>query len=158
MKMLRKVIGEYEKKFILNNIREEDKEELTALFGQNWYKETLAVLKNNDFFVLYGFDEYENEIPVAMGGYYDFNEPEMQIACVLIISSSFVYRNKLLFLTTIKSKLQEISGKYKIMYNYIYKKNYSAKRWLKKLGFKFDNPRPDGLEIKEDFEFFYKLN
>jgi hypothetical protein len=31
-----------------------------------------------------------------------------------------------------------------------------AKRWLKWLGYKFDNPKPKGLHIPKGFQFFYK--
>ena len=158
MKMLKKVSSEFEKKFILNHIREEDKEELRAMFGEGWYKETIKTLQNNDFLVMYGFDEQKNEIPIAIGGFYDFNQPELNIASVWILSSHYIYRNKKLFFKDIKEKLRETGDKYKIMYNYIYKRNFSAKKWLKKLGFSFDNPNPEGLTVKEGFEFFYKIN
>ena len=158
MKMLKKVSSEFEKKFILNYLREEDKEELQAMFGEGWYKETIKTLQDNDFLVMYVFDEQKNEIPIAIGGFYDFNQSEVSIASVWILSSQYIYRNKKLFFKDIKEKLRETGGKYKIMYNYIYKRNFSAKKWLKKLGFRFDNPNPEGLNVKEGFEFFYKVN
>ena len=43
------------------------------------------------------------------------------------------------------------------MFNYIYKSNFEAKKWLKRFGFKFDNPKPVGLKVKDNFEFFYKV-
>ena len=33
------------------------------------------------------------------------------------------------------------------------KTNIDAKRWLKKLGFCFDNPKPANLKISENFEY-----
>ena len=38
------------------------------------------------------------------------------------------------------------------------KSNKQAKEWLLKLGFCFDNPKPNGLNVSEGFEFFYKVN
>lgn len=49
------------------------------------------------------------------------------------------------------------SIEYWITYNIIYKENFKAKNWLQWLGFKFDNPKPEGIEVPEGFEFFYRL-
>ena len=55
--------------------------------------------------------------------------------------------------------MYQLNMKYRIpFYNYIYKSNIEAKEWLKKLGFIFDCPIPQKLNIQRDFEFFYKKN
>ena len=63
-----------------------------------------------------------------------------------------------MFVTELLKQLEQASYKYEIIYNYIYKSNYKAKKWLKKLGFNFNNPKPEGLNLEEGFEFFYKRN
>ena len=35
--------------------------------------------------------------------------------------------------------------------------NKEGALFLKKIGFKFDNPHPEGLNIPEEFEFFYRI-
>ena len=38
----------------------------------------------------------------------------------------------------------------------LFSENKLAKRWLKKLGYSFENPHPKGLNVPKDFEFFYR--
>lgn len=142
--------------FILDNLRCEDKEELFALFGENWKEQTIEDLKGQNILCLYFFNEKNEEIPIAMGGFYEHFLEEPTIACVWLLSTVFVRKNKTLFIKDIKQQIDKASKKYSIMYNYIYKSNYEAKRWLRMFGFRFDNPYPKNLEVKDGFEFFYK--
>ena len=66
--------------------------------------------------------------------------------------------NKIKLWKTLKKAIKNADEKYDLMYNYIYKSNLEAKKWLRKLGFSFDNPNPILIKPDEGFEFFYKSN
>ena len=142
--------------FILSNLRDEDREELESLFGDDWYKRTLDSLKDEKFLILYGQGNGSGRIPVAMGGFYDIKDKTSTIACVWLLSSRYVSQNKTALMRVLRNQLYANSSKYDVLYNFIYKSNKGAKLWLKKLGFKFDNPNPKEIKLKKDFEFFYK--
>ena len=154
--MLKKVENDAEILFILNNLRKEDEQELIALYGDNWKEETLANLKNKDFYVLYGKCNNSDIKPIAMGDFCRLFPQDNSIACVWLLTTKFIYKNKSLFWKNLIRMFKQNCLKYDIMYNFIYKSNVQAKKWLKKIGFKFDNPHPDGINLKEGFEFFYK--
>ncbi len=154
--MLKKADNIEEILFILNNLRNEDLEELLALYGKNWLNKTVLSLKDKNFYILYGFSSNKTLIPIAMGGFWELFEQDKSIASVWLLTTKFVNINKSAFWREVSSQIKEKSKKYNIMFNYIYKSNKEAKKWLKKLGFKFDNPHPENLKLKEGFEFFYK--
>ena len=143
--------------FILDNLRYEDEQELINSSGKDWKKKTLLNLEDKTCLVLYGRDNSGNQVPIAMGGFCDIENDEYPIACVWLLSTSYVYKNKMLLMKELRRQIMQGSEKYRIMYNFIYKSNFEAKKWLRKLGFKFDNPKPSGLETGKDFEFFYKV-
>ena len=147
--------------FILSNLRDEDKEELENLFGNNWYNKTIESLKDEKFLILYGQGNAAGRVPVAMGGFYDVKKEiateNCKIACVWLLTSKYVSKNKTALMRVLRNQLYANSSKYDIMYNFIYKSNHGAKLWLKKLGFNFDNPNPEKIQLKKDFEFFYRL-
>ena len=152
--MLKEVSNINEIEFILSHLRKEDEEELKHLYGKNWYKNTLESLKDEKFLILYGYsDNKKTQIPIAMGGFFEITD---NIACVWLLSSYFIKINKRKLMKALREQVLINSSKYEIMYNFIYKSNTKAKLWLKKLGFCFDNPKPEGMDIKKDFEFFYK--
>lgn len=142
--------------FVLNNLRNEDLEEILALYGHNWLNKMLASLQDKKFYILYGFSPYKTLIPIAMGGFWELFDDDKSIAAVWLLTTKFININKSLFWREVSSQIYEKSKKYKIMFNYIYKSNNEAKKWLKKLGFKFDNPHPENMKLKDGFEFFYK--
>ena len=155
--MIKKYIDESEIIFILENLREEDKQELIALYGDNWFYRTLQDLKYRKFYILYGYDYELNVVPIAMGGFCECFESDKSVVCCWLLSSVYIYKNKILFFKSLKEQMKDAENKYKIMYNFIHKTNFSAKKWLKNLGFKFDNPNPKNITVKDGFEFFYKL-
>ncbi len=143
--------------FILDNLREEDAEELKALWGKNWRNISFSNIKKSQVNILYGKNEINSIVPIAMGGFQIINLSP-SVACVWLISSKYINLNKKLLMKNLKEQINQASKKYNIMYNYIYKSNLSAKKWLKELGFSFDNPHPKNLFVPDDFEFFYKLS
>ena len=156
--MYKKVSDLSEIKFILDNIRNEDKEELIAVYGNNWYKKALDSLTDKDFLVLYGIDSKNNTVPIAMGGFYEVNNQECSVAAVWLLSSYFIELNKTLFVKEVFPLVIAAKRKYEIIYNYIYKSNNSSKNWLKSLGFIFDNSASIKLNVKPGFELFYMIN
>lgn len=155
--MIKEYKNESEIIFILENLREDDKQELIALYGENWLTETLNDLKYRNFYVLYGYDYDFKLVPIAIGGFCECFENDKTIACCWLLSSFYIQKNRILFFKSVKRQIKDAEKKYKILYNFIHKTNFSAKKWLKKFGFKFDNPKPNNIEIKDGFEFFYKL-
>ncbi len=139
--------------FILDNLRKEDLEEIIELWGNDWKDKFIKNTMSTEFLIL-----TNNNIPIAMGGIVPVGTAESGIACVWLICSKYVKNNRILLLKTIKKQIDSASSEFNVFYNYIYKLNFEAKKWLKNLGFKFDNPSPPNLEVREGFEFFYKLN
>lgn len=135
--------------YILNHLRDEDKAELTALFGREWKKRTLNRLKKSKITIL----RNSKSQPFAMGGI----EGKKSVACVWLLTTNEFINNKLKLAKEISKQIELASNKFEILYNFIYCSNFQAKKWLKKLGFVFDNPSPKGMKIPDDFEFFYKL-
>jgi hypothetical protein len=154
--MLKVSENEAEALFVLNDLRDEDKCELKALYGRNWKKKTLLSIKDKKFYVLYGYNKEKQSVPVAIGDFCQIFPEDSSVACVWLLTSKNIYRNKLLFLREFIPLFKRRSLEYDIMFNFIYKSNIQAKRWLQKFGFKFDNPHPKGIEVKDGFEFFYK--
>ena len=156
--MLKTNKDEKDVKFVLDNIRFEDEVELKALWNKNWKEKVLQKILDSDFLTLMGKNGNKKDIPIAVGGFYEIPNYDRNMVCVWLISSKFINLNKKLFWKELKYQINEASKVYKIMYNYIYESNFEAKKWLKKLGFKFDNPKPKKLNIPKRFEFFYKVN
>ena len=156
MSMLKKIDNNDE--IVLDNLRLEDKKELAALWGDNWKALALNNVQDKNGLVLYGKNYSNVLVPIAIGGFYDLSDKTSSIACVWLLSSIFVYNNKHLLMKILRKEILKASKKYNILYNYIYKSNLEAKKWLRKLGFSFDNPNPILIKPDEGFEFFYKSN
>ena len=73
------------------------------------------------------------------------------------INSGNKKKNKHCLLRHIIKAFEEIDEKYWLTCNILYSENKFAKRWLKKIGYKFNNPKPDGLDVPDGFEFFYRV-
>ena len=154
--MLKKMKDKLILYYILNHLREEDKKELMKLYSGNWYEKTIESLENQEFLVLYGVDDKKNNVPIAIGGVDPIFNKSERIACVWLLSTIWVRLNKKLFLNTLKTQSLLAEKEFDILFNFIYESNCGAKKWIKKLGFKFDNPKPKGFSMEDGFEFFYK--
>ncbi len=137
--------------YILDNLRSEDLEELKALWGETWKEQTIKNIMETDFLVLVGVSDK----PVVMGGIWETGEKDSGVACVWLLSTDEVKNHKTTLLKEIRKEIE--NSQYSILYNFIYKSNKKAKKWLKFSGFHFDNPFPDKIEVPEGFEFFYKI-
>ena len=140
--------------YILDNLRKEDLEELQALWGENWREETLNNIMNMDFEVLLGKTK-KGEVPVVMGGIWEVGRG---VGCAWLLSTPEIKNHRHCFLRELRYEIEKSKSKFCLIYNFIYKENFEAKRWLKWLGFRFDNPHPKGVEVPNNCEFFYKVN
>lgn len=138
-------------KYILDNLREEDLEELLALWGASWREETLRNIMDTDFEVLLGKTK-KGKKPVVMGGVWEVSEG---IGCAWLLSTPEVKNHRHCLLRELKRDVEKSKKKFKLIYNFIYKRNFEAKKWLRWLGFRFDNPHPKGVNVPEGFEYFY---
>lgn len=154
--MIKNIENKKEILFILNNLRQEDKQELKALWGKHWKQFAFESIQDKDGLVLYGNNYQGETVPIAMGGIYNLSGKSCSVACVWLLSTVFVYNNRHIFMKTIRKEILKASKKYDILYNYIYKSNYEAKTWLKKLGFSFNNPNSILIKPNKGFEFFYR--
>ena len=136
--------------YILENLREEDRFELFLQYGNNWKKKAFLRLKKSKMIIL----KEDNGFPFAMGGIEGIDD----IACVWLLTTQKVEHYKTKLLKEIKKELDLNSSKYQVYFNYICTSNKQAKKWLSKLGFRFDNPHPKNINVKNGFEFFYRLN
>lgn len=143
--------------FVLNNLRREDLLELQLTWGEDWKKKVYENLSDIDVIFAYGKDEFGDDVPIAMGGFQNVSSKNYKIACVWLLSTKYVMKNKVGFFKELYKQFSLKELEYDILYNYIYKFNKEAKRWLVKLGFSFDNPNPKNLNVRKDFEFFYKV-
>ena len=138
--------------FILDNLRQQDLEEVQAIWKNNWKEEVLKSIRYQKTLVL-----FSKKIPIAMGGFVSVKDKDIKIAVVWLLCSSFVSKNKTLLYKTLQREILKAEKQYDLMFNYIFKSNFEAKKWLKKLGFNFNKPKPIGLKVKDGFEFFYKV-
>ncbi|MBQ3640505.1 hypothetical protein II906_01015 [bacterium] len=155
--MLKKINDEKIFKFIINNLRKEDLLELKASKGSDWFNETLKAIKTPNAIVMFIKTETGRSLPVAVGGFEPYGNEQEKMAVVWLLTTKFVSNYKYIFWKELKSFFCQEKSKYLILFNFIYKSNFQAKRWLRLLGFKFDNPHPQNMKVPEDFEFFYKV-
>lgn len=142
--------------YILNNLRYEDEMELKTLFGDNWKEESKNRIMKTKFYVMLGKGKHD-KTPVCMGGIEQDEKDDNGIGCAWFLTTNEIKKHGIQILKELKKEVEKADEKFWLTYNVIYEKNYLAKKWLKWLGFKFDNPRPKGIEVPEGFEFFYRV-
>ena len=144
-------------KFIINNLRKEDKEEVSLLLGENWKQKAIDNIINTDFDILIGKTDNGNS-PVLMGGAWETDPVNASgVACVWLLSTDEIKNHQLCFLREMMKEFEKYDEKFYLTYNIIHKKNYLAKKWLKRIGFKFDVKTLENVNLPNDFEFFYRL-
>ena len=140
--------------YILEHLRPEDEHEARTQKGDN-FKEIILEEIMSDKTRTYLGCKKSDDTPVVIGGYSDTNEEG--IGVVWLLSTPEIEKNKTCLLRNIINALDEIDRKYWFTYNILFSENKFAKKWLKKIGFKFNNPHPVGLNVPEGFEFFYRV-
>lgn len=151
-------------KYILNHLRKEDKEEVKAIFGKHWKRETIKNLMHTDFQILLGKTKKGN-IPVLMGGAWAVDKDKPSIATVWMLSTPEIEKHQVAFLRELRKEVANYDKSFAITYNHIYKSNILAKKWLKWAGYRFPNEEKVltpldrfflSIEIPEGFEIFYR--
>lgn len=136
--------------YVLKNLRQDDKEEVEKQLGKNYIQTCLKNIMNSHGRFIIGYAKEDN-IPVCIGG---CNSIENELGIVWLLCTEEICKHKNCILKNIKREIELYQKKHFILSNTIYCKNKLAKIWLKKLGFKFDNPF--GIKTPEGFELFYK--
>lgn len=149
-----KEINKKDALYVLENLRLEDKHEAIVQKGEDYKQIILNEFMNPKARIYLGYNKSDNT-PVAMGGFSDTQENG--IGLVSLLSTPEIENNKTSLLRYIIKAFEEIDSKYWLTWNILFSENKFAKRWLKKLGYRFDNPKPDGLNIPDGFEFFYRI-
>lgn len=142
--------------YILDNLRPEDQLEVQALWGDNWREEVLKRIMSTKFYVMLGKSKDENK-PVCMGGIEQAEKDAEGIGCAWLLCTEDISKHSVCILRELKKEIDKADEKFWFTYNVIYKENWLAKKWLSWLGYKFDVPHPEGVEMPEGFEFFYRV-
>lgn len=132
-------------KFI-NNLRLEDKEELIDALGKN-YKAKFIEKTLNIKGIYFLADK--NKTPVAIGGVLETLNPDKKIGIVWLLVTKDVDKHKKFLYKYVKNKIVLFQKEFDILFNYIYKTNFNALKWLKKCDFIEKNTSRD------DYKLFY---
>ena len=131
-------INRHNLNLFINNIRDEDLEELIYFLGNDYKNKFIDFVLNNQKGTY--FLEH-NSMPSCIGGIYNDNfGGQVWLLC------SKDYDKKFLF-TYIKEKINVFKKNNSYLYNYIYKSNFKALKWLKKFGFKVINSNNKNIKL-----------
>lgn len=154
--MYRKEKNEKDVLYILEHLRADDLAETKAAYGENYIEENLKVIMETEFDVLMGVTKY-GDIPVAIGGAWHLEKDEEGVGVVWLLCTDEIVNHKISLLREVKKEFKKYDKQFWFLYNFIHKNNSFAKNWLKWLGFDFSRPKPYGLNVPKDFEFFYRI-
>lgn len=154
-------------RYVLDNLRDEDRHEVETLRGENWKEDLLNDLmdesryghfvlactrKDNAPAVIGGSYENKDYIAYAMGGCF---KSEEGIGIVWLLTTPEALNHQLTLLRNIrKDILEEFDEKYWLTLNMIWKENHIAKKWLKRLGYRFP---AEVLEKGEELNFYDRV-
>lgn len=141
-------------RYILEHLREEDKHEALIQKGENYVEECINDIMNSDSYFVLGCKK-SDDTPVCMGGC--ANTSEQGVGIVWLLCTPEIVNHQMCLLKNLKKDILLLSEDYWFMFNMLYSENELAKKWLKKFGFNFDTPHPEGLNVPKDFEFFYRI-
>ncbi len=149
----RKSINKKDVLFILQNLREEDIEELKISHGNNYIQAEMNSIFN-DCEAMLAVDE-KTEKPIFIYGVSPL--PDGKEAIIFMLSTPEIVKYTRSFFIEMTKELEEYDKRFFYLSNIIYEKNFLAKKWLKKAGFKFDNPKLCFCQVPDKFEYFYRL-
>lgn len=140
-------------RYILEHLREEDKHEAYSVYGDDYIERCLSgIMNSRDYFVL--GCKVDDDTPVVMGGISETDEDGVGV--VWLLSTPEIVNFKTTLFRNLIVEMREIDRRFFITYNCLYKENDFAKNYLQKLGYNFDIPKPVGLNVPDDFVFFYR--
>ena len=129
----------------LNLLRDEDKAEISALGDIDFKSDLIELFENNN---KYSYFLLSDSKPLAIGGAKTTNNPKTAI--VWMLCTNELNKNKVKFYKYVKNKIKFFKNEFDILYNFIYKSNFSSLKWLKKCGF-------IEYELKnKDYKLFYQ--
>lgn len=129
----------------LNTLRKEDKIEIDALADKNLKKDLFEISKDKNGYFYFLLSN--NQKPLALGGAKQMKNPK--IAKVWMLCTDELEKNKVHFYKYVKNKIEFLKTKFDVLYNFIYKSNFSSLVWLKKCGFK------ELTLTNSDYKLFY---
>lgn len=154
--MYRKAKNEKDVLYILEHLRVDDLEEVKAVHGDKWKENVFNDIMKTDFDVLMGVTR-DGDIPVCMGGAWHLDKDAPGVGVVWMLCTAEIVNHKICLLKELKKEFKKYDKDFWFLYNFIYFKNDFAKNWLSWIGFKFDNPKPHGMKIPKEFDFFYRI-
>ncbi len=137
-------------KYILENLREQDRHEVLIQRGKNFVKDVTNDIMTRDDYCVVGCKK-SDDTPVCMGGC--VKTAEHGVGIVWFLSTPEITEYKHCFFENLKKEFLLFDKDYWMTFNIIFCENKSAKSWLKKFGYKFDKIMPN---IPKNFEFFYR--
>lgn len=140
--------------YILNHLRKEDLHEAKIQKGDN-FKELILNEILEDKCETYLGCRKSDDLPICIGGYTNTNEEGVGI--VWLLSTDEIVKYKTCLFRHIINALKDIDNRYWLTCNILFSENIFAKNWLRKIGYRFDNPKPELLNVQEGFEFFYRI-
>jgi len=127
-------------------LRWEDEIELCHSFTPNFRDKFIEISLNakEKYFL-----SDKNDNPLVVGGVETKKFKKLKIGRVWIISTNHYAKNKLKLAKFIRERIEDFKKRHDILFNIIYKSNYSALKWLTKCGFRV-------MELNcDDYKLFY---
>lgn len=125
---------------VIANLRDQDRDEIEASHGKHAYRllrdaidseDTRVGVANGEIVCLFGV---EPQSVIGRGG-----TPWM-------VSTDAILKHKVVFLKHSRLWIEAMRQKYGHLTNFVDDRNTVSKRWLKWLGFEFDEPKPYGVQ------------
>lgn len=132
-------------KYILNNLRSGDLEEMKKCIGDNWFSVVLKSIMRSE--VNIGVSKTSGKPVLCYGAFEDKNRS----ARVFLLATSEIDNKKISLLRNAKKEIAEIEKKYTLLYNFISTGNFKMYKLLELLGFVVTDISPIPA-----VKFFYK--
>ncbi len=130
---------------LFNNLRKDDLRELKVIFKNNIKRNFVKIcLENKDTY----FIADDKGSPLAIGGIKIFYIKNFLVGQVWLLCSNDVSKNRLSVLKYVKDKIGEFKLECDVLFNFIYKSNFSFLKWLKYADF-------EAIPINNNFKLFY---
>lgn len=133
----------------LNNLRLEDKKELDFFLKEHAQDEIINFCLKNKKDTC--FLANEKLTPLILGGIYKTKENNIKQGQIWLLCSKSALKHKKEAYKYVKNKILSYQKENDYLFNYIYKSNYKALKWLTRLGFKVKE-----LNNKNYKLFYYK--
>ena len=142
--MIEAQINKDDLRTFLLDLRKADMLEMKNFFKKDFEEKFIETCfdKNNEIYFLKTDDNY----PLALGGVYCINN----IGQVWLLTTNKFYQHKKDVLKYVFLKIENFKTRFDILFNFIYKTNFSSLKWLKKAGFSVSN-----LDNCSDYKVFY---